>query len=119
VITTQSEKQEKENSMNAKRTVLAVLLVPFMLAGCLMAPGHRGGRVVVVPPLPAVVVLETEPYYVHQGYHYHYQNSGWYYARSRRGPWTPLPRDRYPREVKYRGGGGGRDGGGNPGYRGR
>ncbi|OGV79544.1 MAG: hypothetical protein A3K19_02625 [Lentisphaerae bacterium RIFOXYB12_FULL_65_16] len=105
--------------MRAKRIALAGLLVSFMLAGCLMVPGRRGREVVVVPALPPVVVLETEPYYVQEGYHYHYQNNGWYYARSRSGPWAPLPRDRYPKDVKFKGGGGGKDGRQNPGHQGR
>jgi frataxin-like iron-binding protein CyaY len=65
----------------------------------------RGPQIVIAPPLPPIVVFETEPYYVHQGYHYHYQNNGWYYSRSKSGPWTSLPRDRYPKEVRYRDGG--------------
>ena len=83
--------------MSAKRTVLVGLLVPFMFAGCLMVPGPRGEGVVLVPPLPPIVVLGAEPYYVHDGYHYYYRNNGWYYSHSRRGPWLrpakrPLPK---------------------------
>ncbi|MEI6645994.1 MAG: hypothetical protein WCP12_08150 [bacterium] len=71
--------------------------------------GHRhdagpGLQVLIAPPLPSIVLFDTEPYYVQEGYHYHYQNNGWYYSRSRSGPWTSLPRDRYPREVRYRDG---------------
>ena len=71
--------------------------------------GHRhdtGPRlqVLIAPPLPSIVLFDTEPYYVQGGYHYHYQNNGWYYSRSRSGPWTSLPKDRYPREVRYRDG---------------
>ena|ERR1035437_4483062 len=101
--------------MSAKRTVLAGLLVAFMLAGCLMVPGPRGGGVAVVPLLPPIVVLGAEPYYVQGGYYYYYQNNGWYYARSRRGPWVDLPRDHYPREVRYRDGRNERGGGGDHG----
>jgi hypothetical protein len=94
--------------MSAKRTMWAGLLVPFLLAGCLMVPGPRGGvsLVPLLPPiLPPIVVLETEPYYVQEGYHYYYRNDGWYYSRSRGGPWVDLPRDHYPREVRFRDGG--------------
>lgn len=109
--------------MNAKRILWAALVVPFMLAGCLLVPGPRAGRADVVPILPPLVVLDAEPYYVHDGYHYHYRNDGWYYAHARSGPWIALPRDHYPREVKYRDGGarkeGPRDVGRNPGHEGR
>lgn len=112
--------------MSAIGAVLVGLLVTSMLAGCLMVPGPRGEGMVVVPALPPVVVFDAGPYYVHQGYHYHYQNNGWYYARSRGGPWAPLPEDHYPREVKFRDGGNGRDQGrnnrhqdGNRGHQGR
>ena len=104
--------------MRAMRTVLAVLLVPFMLAGCLVY-GHPDGGVVMVPALPPIVVLDAEPYYVHEGYHYHYQNGGWYYAQSRSGPWADLPRDHYPREVRYKDGRSDRDEGQNHGHQGR
>lgn len=88
--------------MKATRTVLAGLVLAFLVAGCLVAPGRRGGSVVVVPFLPPIVELGAEPYYVHEGYHYHYQNNGWYYANARTGPWVALPRDHYPKEVRYR-----------------
>ena len=65
-------------------------------------PGPYGGPVVMAPPLPMIVELETEPYYVHQGYQYYYRNDGWFYSRQRGGPWLVLPRDRYPREVRYK-----------------
>ncbi len=87
--------------MIAKKAVLAVLFMSYILAGCLMVPGP-GGNVAMVPLLPPVVVFDSEPYYVHQGYYYDYRSDGWYYARSRRGPWVTLPRDHYPREVRYR-----------------
>ena len=107
--------------MNATRTVWVGLLAPFMLVGCLVVPGYQNEGVVVVPALPALVVLGPEPYYVQGGYHYHYRNNGWYYSRSRSGPWVDLPRDRYPREVRFKDkdGGAKRDGGRNPGHQGR
>jgi len=100
--------------MSAKRTVLAALLVSFMLAaGCLLVP-HRGrGGVSFVPLLPSIVELGEEAYYVHEGYHFHYRNDGWYYSRSRRGPWSALPRDHYPREVRFKQNKGNRDRGRN------
>jgi hypothetical protein len=104
--------------MITKRTVLAVLLVPFIVAGCLMVPGPQGG-VSLVPILPPVVVLGPEPYYVQGGYYYYYQNNGWYYSRSRGGPWVDLPRDHYPKEVRVKHDGVEKGGGRNPGHQGR
>ncbi|MBE0569358.1 MAG: hypothetical protein IH576_01830 [Deltaproteobacteria bacterium] len=86
-----------------ERIFLAVLLAVLLSAGCMVAPGHRGSGVLLVPPLPAVVVLEDEPYYYHNGYHYYYQRDRWSYSNSRNGPWAELPRDRYPKELRYRG----------------
>jgi hypothetical protein len=91
----------KEERM--KRILLAVLLAVFLIVGCVVAPGPRGSGVVLVPPLPTIVVLEEEPYYYHSGYHYYYQNDRWSYSKSRSGPWVELPRDRYPKEVKFKG----------------
>ncbi len=104
--------------MRTKVMVLAGVLGMGMLTGCLLVPGRHGRPTLLVPPLPPVVMLESEPYYVQGSYHYHYQNDRWYYADSRSGPWSALPRDRYPREVRYSDGGRGRDGG-PPGHRGR
>lgn len=88
--------------MRAQKTVSAALLVSvIMITGCLMVPGPRGG-VSFVPILPPLVVLGPEHYYAHEGYHYRYENNNWRYSRSRSGPWAELPRDHYPREVRYR-----------------
>ena len=86
-----------------KRILLAVLLGVFLFVGCAVGPGYRGAATVVVPALPSVVVLETEPYYYQSGYHYHYQNDRWFYSNARSGPWVELPRDRYPKEVRFKG----------------
>ncbi len=86
-----------------KRILLGVLLGVFLFVGCVVAPGRRGSGIVVVPALPSIVVLEEEPYYYHGGYHYHYQNDRWSYSDTRSGPWMELPRDRYPKEVKFKG----------------
>ncbi len=85
-----------------KRIFLAVLLVAFMLSACVVVPGRRGHGVVVAPPLPSIVVLEEEPYYHHSGYSYYYQNNRWFYSNSRSGPWLDLPRDHYPKEVRFK-----------------
>src|SRR4030042_7000830 len=101
--------------MKMKRIFLAVLLIAFMLSACVVVPGRRAHGVVVVPPLPSIVVLESEPYYYHGGYHYYYQNDRWSYSSSRSGPWVELPRDRYPKEVRFKGRGGDRGRGAHPG----
>ena len=88
--------------MRVKISVLAGLLGMLLAAGCLMEPGPRGVGVTIVPILPTVVVLDADPYYYHEGYHYYYRDHGWYYAQSRNGPWLALPHDHYPREVRYK-----------------
>ncbi len=85
-----------------KRLSIVVLLGTFLLAGCAVTTGYHG-EAVIVPALPSVVVLETEPYYFYGGYHYHYLNDRWYYSGERSGPWVELPRDRYPKEVRFKG----------------
>jgi hypothetical protein len=92
-----------------KRICLAVLLGVFLFVGCVVGPGRHGSGMIVVPALPSIVVLETEPYYYQSGYHYHYQNDRWYYSNARSGPWAELPRDRYPKEVRFKGRGHERD----------
>jgi hypothetical protein len=83
--------------------LLCLLAMSFLFAGCLVRPGRgHHGTVLIAPPLPPLVVLSVEPYYVQDGYHYHYQNDRWYYSQSRQGPWVDLPRDRYPRRVEYK-----------------
>jgi len=90
-----------------KKLLPAVLLLTSLLSACVVLPGGRRGHgpdgVLIAPLLPSIVVLETEPYYFHSGFHYHYDNGRWFYARSRGGPWIDLPRDRYPREVRFKG----------------
>ena len=99
-----------------KNVLLPVLLAVFLLVGCMVVPGRRGAGVVVVPPLPSIVVLEEEPYYYHSGYYYYYQNDRWSYSNSRSGPWVELPRDRYPKEVRFKGRGDERGRGEKRGY---
>ena len=85
-----------------KKTILAVLAAGLLFAACAVGTGYHG-ELVVAPALPTIVVLESEPYYVHGGYHYHYQGNAWYYSKSRGGPWKELPRDRYPKETRFKG----------------
>lgn len=86
--------------------VFVALFAAFMLTACVLSPGPGGYGVEVAPPLPAIVVLDAEPYYYQSGYHYFYQNNRWNYAKSRSGPWTELPRSHWPKEIRHRGGDG-------------
>jgi hypothetical protein len=89
----------KEETMG--KILPAVLLAAFLLAACAVRSGYHG-EAVIVPALPTVVILEDDPYYVHGGYHYHYQNNVWFYSNSRSGPWRELQRDRWPKETKFK-----------------
>jgi hypothetical protein len=91
----------KEERM--KRILLVIPFGVFLFVGCMVGHGPRGEGVVVVPALPSIVVLEEEPYYFQSGYHYHYRDDRWFYSSSRSGPWVELPRDRYPKEVRFKG----------------
>ncbi len=82
-----------------RKSFLLFTLATLLCASCVMTAGPYGTSVVIAPPLPAVVELE-EPYYFYGGFYYHYDNDRWYYSHSRGGPWSDLPRDRYPREVR-------------------
>ena len=84
-----------------KKLCFALLSAAFLCAACVMTPGPHGAGIVIAPPLPVVVEL-ADPYYVHGGYHYYHQNDRWYYSQSQGGPWKDLPRDRYPKEVRYK-----------------
>lgn len=81
---------------------LAIVLV-MLVAACAVVPVGRHGSLTLVPLLPPLVVLDSEPYYSHGGYYYHYRNDAWYYSKSRSGPWDDLPRDHYPKETRFRG----------------
>lgn len=95
-----------------KRTLVSAFFLLSLLAACVVVPGGRHGGAVLVPLLPPLVVLDAEPYYFQGGFHYHYTDGSWVYSTSRSGPWLDLPRDHYPKEVRYRGKG-------DPGERGR
>ena len=90
-----------------KRISILMLMAVTLLPACMVVPagrGHHSEGVMIAPVLPHVVVLEAEPYYYYSDYHYHYTSDRWYYSRSRNGPWAELPRDRYPKEVRFKGG---------------
>ena len=79
------------------------LFAALLLPGCVVSPAY-GPDYMVAPALPVTVELGVEPYYVHDGffYYYHERDHRWSYSRDRAGPWKDLPRDRYPREIRYR-----------------
>ena len=81
-----------------KRIVIVTVFAMSLLTACVVVPRHG-----VAPFLPPVVVLDSEPYYFHDGYHYHYDHDRWYWSQSRKGPWYDLPRDHYPRELRFKG----------------
>ena len=90
-----------------KRILIVILIASALLAACAVVPADRRGPgpggVVIAPVLPSVVVLDADPYYFYGNFQYFFDNDRWYYSRSRRGPWTELPWDHYPRETRYRG----------------
>ena len=90
-----------------KRILIVTFIAVSFLAACAVVPGgprgHRSDGVIIVAPLlPSVVILDVEPFYFYSNFHYHYAKKGWYYSRSRGGPWFKLPRNRYPKEVRYK-----------------
>ena len=95
--------------MKMHRLLFIGLLTAPLLSACVVAPAHRGPGYVVAPALPVIVELGAEPYYYHSGFYYFYQNNRWSYSNARTGPWHELPRDRYPREIRYKGRGDGHD----------
>lgn len=84
------------------RMLFSALVTALLLNACVVAPAHRGPGLVVAPALPVIVELGADPYYYHSGYYYYYNNNRWSYSNARTGPWMDLPRDRYPREVRFR-----------------
>ena len=60
-----------------KATLPVAVLAAIVLSGCLIVPGPHGPEL-LVPPLPGIVWLESEPYYVQGGYTYFYRDNGWY-----------------------------------------
>src|SRR5512143_3159371 len=83
---------------------VALLAAPLLTA-CVVTPADYGPGYAVAPALPLIVELGADPYYYHGGYYYYYINNRWSYSNAKTGPWRDLPRDRYPREVRHRGGG--------------
>lgn len=91
------------------RMLYVAPLTALLLTACVVVPSHRGSELVVAPALPLILELGAEPYYYQSGYYYYYNNDRWSYSNARTGPWMDLPRDRYPREMRFRDRGDGRD----------
>ncbi len=85
-----------------KKCVIFSLFALLILSACVVSPGPSEYGGVTVSPLPAVVVLGTDPYYYQNGYYYFYQNNNWSYSKSRSGPWSNLPRSHWPKEIRHR-----------------
>lgn len=85
-----------------KKSLLTLVFAAFVCVSCAATVGHHGAGIAIAPPLPVAVEL-VDPYYVYGGYHYYYHGDRWYYSPSRDGHWRDLPRDRYPREVRFKG----------------
>jgi len=90
-----------------RRMPYVALLAALLPTACYVVPADQGPGYpgyVVAPALPLVVELGVEPYYYHGGYYYYYQDHDhrWSYSHEKTGPWKDLPRDRYPREVRYK-----------------
>ncbi|MHB1215128.1 MAG: hypothetical protein ACYCY9_09095 [Thiobacillus sp.] len=89
--------------MTMRRLLPGPLLALLLLPACVVRPAY-GPDYVMAPALPVIVELGAEPYYFHSGFYYYYQarDHRWSYSRERTGPWRELPRDRYPREIRYK-----------------
>ena len=85
-----------------KKHVIFSLFALLILTACVVSPGPSEYGGVTVSPLPAVVVLGSDPYYYQNGYYYYYQNNNWRYSKSRSGPWSNLPRSHWPKEIRHR-----------------
>jgi len=91
----------------SRMSIVATLAASLLLSACVLVPTDQGPVMAVAPPLPLIVELGADPYYVHQGYYYHYDANHWRYSNSRSGPWAALPRSHYPRETRFKGRAGG------------
>jgi len=86
------------------KPVVGALLFAFFISGCSIGflGRHGEGEVVIVPALPVTVEIDTDQPYYQNGYYYSRRGDVWYYSTSQEGPWRHLPRDHYPKEVRYK-----------------
>ena len=90
-----------DRRVGAWRALLGATFAVTLFTGCYLTPGPGGVGVSIVPALPVVVELQDDPFFNQGVYYYYYQDDRWSYASHKSGPWVELPRDRYPREVRY------------------
>ena len=88
---------------NMKKRFLIIIVMAFMSVSCVTTVGHRGSYVAIAPPLP-VTVESVDPYsyYTYGGFYYYYHGDRWYYSRSKSGRWIDLPRNHYPKGLKFK-----------------
>jgi hypothetical protein len=84
-----------------KRYFPILILAALMCVSCAAYVGPHGAGVSIGPPLP-YTMESANPYYAYSGRPDYYNNDRGYYAQSGSGPWRDLPRDQYPREVRYK-----------------
>lgn len=88
--------------MKLNTLFFGALLAAALLPACVVAP-DRHYDYVVAPALPMHVELELVPYFYGGFYYLYYPHDNrWIYSRSRTGPWSVLPRDRHPSEIRYK-----------------
>lgn len=87
------------------KNLTVALLATSLLTACYVVPDRhdRDYGYTVAPALPVIVELGGEPYFYQSGYYYFYNNNSWSYSNAKTGPWRELPKDRYPREVRFHG----------------
>lgn len=84
-----------------KKFIFILIFAAFTSVSCVAAVRPYGADVAVAPHLPIVVEL-VDSYYVYSGYHYHYHQNRWYYSKTKDRHWKHLPKERYPREVRFK-----------------
>ena len=86
-----------------RKMLYVALLAALLPTACYVVPTDRGSDYVEAPALPVVVELGLEPYFFYSGFYYYYDNDRrWNYSHAKTGPWKNLPRDRYPREIRFK-----------------
>ena len=87
-----------------KKSAIGVLIYVLLFSGCTIGflGGRHGGEMAIVPALPVTLEIEADQPYYQDGYYYSQRGDEWFYSQSQQGPWSPLPRSHYPREVRYK-----------------
>jgi len=103
--------------MTIHKILYGPLLAALLLPACVVGPAY-GPDYAVAPALPVTVELDLVPYF-YGGYYYfyHHQDHRWSYSPAKTGPWKELPKERYPREIRYKDRGHDHDGDRDRGYR--